>query len=265
MTALAQAPFRVVSFGDLAGEVWGTVVEAGEAAIVFGMPEGTSSAFGADAVRLTPNGTSWRLEGDGFELLVTPARSPGAEGSEPSSRSEPSSGNEPSSGDGPASGNGDELCHVTGTISAAGTERSVQCVGTRRAGEDLGPGRLDSVRGVSGWFDADRAVTLLAFRPVASAGQEDDVVAATVFEPEGWIAVDDPRLSTTYLPGNRPARASLELWIGSGDEQYPRRAAAEAIGEGGGVDGNGLRLEVTPLQFHTGGLDGTGVYLLVRF
>ncbi len=124
--------------------------------------------------------------------------------------------------------------------------------------------KLESVRGLSGWFGADQGLTLLALRPAGRRGQEDDLIAATVFDPEGWMAVDDPRISTTYRAGDRPARASLELWIGDGDEQFPRRAAAEATGDGAELEHNGLRLQVTPLRCHTLGLDGAGVYLLAH-
>ena len=244
MTASAPSPFRIVSFGDLGGNVWGTAIQAGEPAIVFATPDGTGSASGTDAVRLTQDGRSWRVAGAGFELLVTPAAEDGEQ--------------DPSE-------NRDELCEVTGTLSVAGAERSVQCVGTRSSGDRLDLGRLDSVRGVSGWFDSGRGVALLSFRPLPSAGQESDLVGATVFEPEGRVVVDDPRLSTTYRSGGRPSRANLELWIGDGEEQYPRRAAAEARGDGAGVDGDRVRLQVTPLRCHTGGRDGAGVYVLARF
>jgi hypothetical protein len=248
MTASAPSPFRVVSFGDLGGDVWGTAIDAGDPAIVFGTPDGTGSASGADAVRLTPEGRSWRLAGEGFELLVTPA----GDGTGQAGEEE-------------RGGAGDELCEVAGTLSVAGAERSVQCVGTRSIGDGLDLRRLDSVRGLSGWFDSDRGLALLSFRPHRSAGQETDLVAATVFEPERWVAVEDPRLSTTYRSGGRPSRASLELWIGAGEEQYPRRVAAEANGDGAGVDGDRVRLQVTPLRCHTSGLDGAGVYSLARF
>jgi hypothetical protein len=153
---------------------------------------------------------------------------------------------------------------VSGTLSVAGSERAVECVGIRNAAAELRIGRVHSLRALSGWFDADHGLTLLALRPVASKGQEGDLVAATLFEPEGWTTVEEPRMSTTYRAGDRPSRASLELWVGEGDEQYPRRAAAEAAGEGASVQRDDLTLLVTPLRCHTRGLDGAGVYLLAR-
>ena len=118
---------------------------------------------------------------------------------------------------------------------------------------------------MTGWFGAHRGLILRALRPRRARGQEQDRIAATLFEPEGRIDVDEPRLSTTYASDDRPARTSLELWIGAGEEQYPRRAAAEALGEGGAAKGDRLSLQVTPLRCHASGLDGAGVYLLARF
>ena len=104
-----------------------------------------------------------------------------------------------------------------------------------------------------------------ALRPQRARGQEEDRIEATLFDPEGEIAVEDPRLSTTLAAGGRPVRTSLELWIGVGEEQYPRRAAGEALGDGGAAQGEHVNLQVTPLRCHTGGHEGAGVYLLARF
>ena len=246
MTATAPSPLRVVSFGDLEGHIWGTAIDAGEPAIVFTTPDGTGRASGIEAVRLLVDGRSWRLAGDGFDLLVTP-----------SGEKQPA-----------ADTDGDMLCQVTGTLSVPGASRSVHCIGTRSSGDGRGLerlGRLDSVRGLSEWFASDRAVAALSFRPQRGAGQDADLVAATMFEPEGPVAVNDPRLSTTYGNGGRPARANLELWIGEGDDEYPRRTAAEARGDAASVGGDRVKLEVTPLRCHSAGSDGAGVYVLARF
>ena len=41
-----------------------------------------------------------------------------------------------------------------------------------------------------------------------------------------------PRLSTTYAESGLPSRTNLELWIGEGDNEFPRRVAGEAAGDG---------------------------------
>lgn len=236
MTASGPPEVRIVCFGDLEGEVWGSLVDLGEPAIVFATPDGVDSAADQGAVALTEDQGSWRLTGEGFDLHVaTTAVHP--QGSWQA-----------------------DLCQVSGTLSVAGNQRTVDCVGIRNT--ELPPKRLESLRGLSGWFDADHGLTMMALRPAGAKGQEGDVVAATVFEPEGWTTVEDPRMSTTYGAGERPSRASLELWVGEGEEQYPRRAAAEALGDGATVQRDGLTLLVTPMRCHARGVDGAGVYLL---
>jgi hypothetical protein len=252
MTTNGPSTLRVVSFGSLDGNVWGAVLDAGRAAIVFGTPDGAASAAGAESMAITDEGSGLKLAGAGFELLVCAAESP----------ADRNRGGAPS-GATPDAVGGDALCRVTGTLTAAGAQRAVQCVGTVSTSAGLGP-RVGSVRGVSGWFATDRGLTLLALRPAGSDDPGSDAIAATLFEPDGWISVDDPRLSTTFHAGDRPSRTSLELWIGDGEEQYPRRAAAEAIGDGAAVSGDGLALRVTPLRCHIGDLDGAGVYVLAR-
>lgn len=231
-----MTPLRVVSFGDLDGEIWGSMLDLGEPVIAFGTPDGVATA--ADAALTEDQDGSWRLAGASIELGIAPA-----------------AGHDPSD---------DALCHVSGTLSVAGQRRSIDCLGIRSNAADRRLPRLESLRGISGWFESDHGVTLLALRPAGGHGQENDLVAATVFEPEGWTPVDDPRVSTTYLAGEHPARVGLELWIGDGDEQYSRRAAAEAAGNAARLERGGLQLQVTPLRCHTQGLDGAGVYLLAQ-
>ncbi len=243
----AATPLRVVTFGDLEGTVWGAAFDAGEPVIAFGTPYGSR----AGAVRLTPESSGWRLAGDGVELLITPA----------GGDSDPKA---PDEADEHAGASIAELCQAAGTLTVAGSERSVQCLGTRSLGDGREPRELDSVRGLSGWFGADRGLALLARRPAGRGDQEADLIAATLFEPDGPVAVADPRLSTTFGAAERPLRASLELWIAEGEQEFPRRAAAQARGEGAVLRSGGAELRVTPLRCQSGGLDGAGVYLLAR-
>jgi hypothetical protein len=244
MTATGPPAFRLISFGDLDGQVWGCALQAGGPLVLVASPEGTVSATGAAAVTVIAEGGGWRVVGPGFALDVVPA---------------------PPDGDGRAPAGGNELCAVSGSLSIASAERSLEAIGTATLGEPLDITRLDSLRAVSGWFEPDDGLTLVALRPSGRKDQESDIVAATLLERDGWTAVDDPRLSTTYRFGGQPAKASLELWIGEGDEQFPRRAAAEASGEPATVESDRVHLAVTPLRCHKGGRDGAGVYLLARF
>jgi hypothetical protein len=242
MTASSESGLRIVSFGDLGGGVWGTAVDAGQPAVVFG--DGSATGAG-EAVELSAGDGHWELTGDCIDLQIGPT--------------------EPA-GDGvavrPAR---DELCRARGRLVLDGAETTVDCPATRSVSRVLDRGELDSIRGIWGWFEDGQALSLLALRPRGGSGQDDDRLTATLFDSEGPIEVDEPRLSTTYTDDGRPSRASLELWVGEGEDQYPRRAAAEAIGSGAGVSATGLSLHVSPLRCHSRGLDGPGVYLLARF
>jgi len=251
MTSAVASSFRALAFGDLDGSLWGGALDAGTPALVFGTPGGTGSASGPSAVDWSSEGRGWRLSGDGFELHVTP----GGEAPTPASEAGTSAG---------VTGF-EELCRVTGVVSVGAVQHAVDCVGTRSVVDGIDVRALDSVRAVSGWFGDDQALALLAFRARKSAGHEADLIAATLFDPDGWIPVQDPRLSTTYTDSGRPARANLELWIGEGENEFPRRAAAEAAGAGAGVKADGLELLVAPLHCHSRGLEGAGVYVLATF
>jgi hypothetical protein len=242
MTAAANSKLRIVSFAALDGSVWGAALDAGRPAVAFGTPDAAGGA--ADAVRFEQRDGEWELSGDDWHLLVSP-------------RYEPAAGY-PRAGD-------DELCQVRGRLVVGGTEVEVDSPAIRNAGADVDLGQLDSIRGVWGWFEDDQAISLVAARPRGTAGQEGDWVAARLFDTEGLIVVDEPRLSTTYTADGLPSRATLELWVGDGEEQYPRRAAGEALGPGAAVSSDALHLQATPLRCHTRGLDGPGVYLLARF
>lgn len=263
MSAVAAPPLRLVAFGDLEGTIWGAAVDAGEPAIVFGTAAASEAVAGAEQIQFLVEGDRWHLTGAGFDLLVSTPEPP-AEVAPPAA-SEQSADAAPPASAAPNGSGGDELCAITGTVTVSGSEQEIDCLGTRSTDPDFERDGLDSLRSVTGWFGPHRGLILRALRPRRGRGQEEDRMAASVFEPEGRIDVDEPRLSTTYASAGRPARTSLELWIGAGDEQYPRRAAAEALGEGGAAKGDRLSLQVTPLRCHASGLDGAGVYLLARF
>jgi hypothetical protein len=260
MSAVAAAPLRLVAFGDLEGTVWGAAVDASEPAIVFGTAAASEAVAGAEHIQFLVEGDRWHLTGPGFDLLVS-APEPLADAAPSASSAAAAPLAEPA----PNGIGGDELCAITGTVTVSGSEQTIDCLGTRSTDPDFERDGLDSLRSVAGWFGPHRGLTLRALRPRRGRGQEEDRIAASLFEPEGRIDVDEPRLSTTYGSADRPARTSLELWIGAGEEQYPRRAAAEALGEGGAAKGDRLSLQVTPLRCHASGLEGAGVYLLARF
>jgi hypothetical protein len=235
MTA-AEPALRVVSFGDLEGQVWAAVFDAGRTTVLAGIGDGRPSA-GPAAISASDTG-EWKLSGDWLQVSVTPPL---------------------------ASGGNSELCHAHGRLALDGTEVEVDCPATRSYARDLERRDVDSVRGLWGWFEDEQALAVLAVRPRGRAPQEAERLTATLFDPEGPLSVEEPRLSTTYDSDGRPTRAGLELWIGEGEEQYPRRAAAEAAGPGASLDADGVTVQARPLRCHSRGLDGPGVYLLARF
>ena len=55
------------------------------------------------------------------------------------------------------------------------------------------------------------------------------------------------------------------LWIGEGDQEFPRRVAGEAAGDGATLQVQDAELRVIPLRCHSRGREGTGVYVLATF
>jgi hypothetical protein len=259
MTATRTAPFRTIAFGDAEGRLWGAAVDAGApglAGLVIGDGSARETVSGS-SLQWTADGRSWELTGDGVALRVEPL------GLEPEDAAGAGSGSEPGS-DGEVSGV-QQLCRVHGAIAIGGAQLAVDCAGTRTQVDGIDPGAVESARGVSGWFGDEAALTLLALRPRGADHHDDDLVAATLFDPDGWVPVADPRLSTTYTAEGDPLRTSLELWIADGENEFPRRAAGEVAGPGAELAAGELQLRVAPLQCHSRGQDGAGVYLLATF
>jgi hypothetical protein len=251
MTTAESSQLRTLTFGDVDGGIWGAAISGGAPVVAFGNAAGATASSGAVESTWRPDGRGWRLTGDGFDLHVEP----GGEDLEQSAAADETE----------AVSGFQELCRVQGTVTLAGSMSEVDCVGTRCVIDGVGAGSVGSARAVSGWFGDDEAFMLLALRATGGVDQEADLVAATLFDPEGWVSVSDPRLSTTYAGSGLPARANLELWIGEGDNEFPRRAAAEASGAGAAAAAEGMELRVIPLRCHSRGREGTGVYVLVNF
>jgi hypothetical protein len=256
MSLVRKAPrsaivVRAVAFGDPDGSVWGAGLDAGVPAVLAAggaEPVATAIAWNAD-------GPEWGLSGDRVSLTVSPSSEP-----EPQAADDAQGDAPPPAGAEPErswSGR-QELCRVTGTVAGA----EIDCVGVRTELTEVRPGELGSVRGFTSWVSAEEAVALLALRPESEAHHDRDLVAATVFDPDGWMSSHDPRLSTTYDGDGNPTRATLELWITRGEREFPRRAAGEAAGPPVTVAGEHATLWVLPLRCHSRGSDGAGVYLL---
>jgi hypothetical protein len=209
----ATLPLRTLAFGDLEGAAWGVAWFPNPS-----LPGFVALGSAQDAVtieaHLDPDdeGAGWRLHGYGVELNVSAA----AEDA------------------GDLRGVPDAVCRVHGGITVETMEHDVDCLG--RLAVHAGTGELDkfeSARDVSAWFDPAHGFSVVALRPRKARGQDADVVSAVALEPDGPVAIEDPRLSTTYAGDGRPLRVGLELWVSADDddeEQYPRRASGETLG-----------------------------------
>jgi hypothetical protein len=160
----------------------------------------------------------------------------------------------------------DQLCRVQGPAVVGGERRALDVLGRRghRAAIDIDA--LDSIREVSAWFGQAEGLGLTALRPTAVKGHDHDLIAASVFDPDGAMNVADPRLSTTYGAAGSPARMGLELWLDQEDseQQYPRRATGEAVGASASWPVGSFQLEVHLLRCRSRGAVGAGAYVLAR-
>ena len=249
MTASTNSAFRSVSFGDLDGDLWAAAIDGELRLLALGTPAGRQHRLGRDSIHWTVSGERWTLSADGLEVAIDPCDRPPA----------------PAGGDGGAGAGLDQLCHVSGRITIDGVEHEIDFQGTRTSRDQgLDLHGLDSLRDVRAWFGAGEGLTLLSLRPRGAADHSRDVATAAVFAPEGWLAVAEPRLSTSYTSDGTPARVGLELWLEDGEEHYPRRAGGEVAGPAFDLQADGLEVRVAPLRCHSHGRQGAGVYLLAR-
>jgi hypothetical protein len=240
-------PPRTLAFGDLDGTAWGVAWFPDPS-----LPGFVALGSGEDAVTiegsLEPDdeGSGWRLHGYGVELNISPA------------------GEDPHD----LRGEFDAVCRVHGGMTVEAVEHDVDCLG--RLAVHAAAGELDkfeSVRDVCAWFDPNHGLSLVAMRPRKARGQESDVLSAVALEPDGPLAIDDPRLSTTYASDGRPLRVGLELWVAVGgdeEEQFPRRASGETLGAA--ATGRLGRFDVLAefVRWDSRFGDGAGVYLLAQ-
>jgi hypothetical protein len=261
------ALLRAVAFGTADGSLWAAAIDNGDPALVVG--HGDAGTGLADGLSLTeqPDG-SWRLDGEGVALTISAVAEPETPPAPAASPADDEPEDEPAAPPLVAAPGPDDpaLCRVTGTVTAGG-EVAVDCLGVRVVAAPPKSAKTApaTVRLVAGWLEDGGSVALIATRARNASHQDDDVVSAAVFDPEQWIAVTDPRLSTTYDGSGVPTRTNLELWVGSGENEFPRRTAGEASGPSGSVAAGGLALQAVPLACHSRGREGAGVYALVSF
>ena len=83
---------------------------------------------------------------------------------------------------------------------------------------------------------------LSAVRPAGAESHADEAHWGALLDADGAeLAIDDPRVSTTYDADGHQRRAGLELWVGEEDD-YPRRGAGQVLC-GSSVELGQLRLD----------------------
>jgi hypothetical protein len=248
LTTAAPGRLRTVAFGTLDGGPWGAAWLAESPIVVLAASAGGPPRRIPGATITGPDqGEDWRLAADGLELDLSGDGEPA-----PIATDEAVVGFE-------------QLCRARGHAVVDGSELTVDCPGLRGAHHDLDLGAYQSIRRVSAWFDSGEGIALLALRPRKAKGHGRDVMRAALLGSDGPAVVADPRLSTTYTADGAPARAGLELWLDDEDsEQYPRRAAGEAVGAPARLSDHDLELRAAFFRWHRRGGEGAGVYLLAQ-
>jgi hypothetical protein len=237
---------RTFAFGDLEGGPWGAgwfPGGPGHGLVLVAAPGAPAQALEADLEDGPDN--IWRITTAAGELVVTPT---GAAAELPGSEASPEGS--------------EEQCMVRGELALETAATSVESSGCR-ARHHTSLDKVDSVREFSAWFGDAEAMALVSVRPRKHKGHEQDAVAAAVIDPEGWPAITDPRLSTTYTAAGDPARVGLELWTDEPDS-FPRRLAGEATAPPGTGAADGWTVSAHLMLCHSRGKDGPGVYLLAR-
>ncbi|MFL5846724.1 MAG: hypothetical protein ACJ762_18735 [Solirubrobacteraceae bacterium] len=153
----------------------------------------------------------------------------------------------------------DHVCRVTGTVDGA----SFSGMGQR--GRSWGAPDWDKMilaRTMGAWFDDEHALTLASIRPAKAKSHADERVSAFLLEGDEALAVEVPRLSTTYDAEERQRAVGLELYVGA-DDEFARRAAGEVVA-GTSLDLGRLRLDCAFFRWRMQGREGVGRYDVLR-
>jgi hypothetical protein len=246
LTDGASPPLRTIAFAELDASLWGAAwTRPGQQPGFVAVGGGERSGATSGSLRASDDDGEWLLQAENLELTISPAAAAVATG---------------------LGAGFDQLCRVRGSANVEGAEREIDCIGRRGGhGDGVKLDKFESIRDVSAWFGEADGLALVALRPRKSRGQDSDLVEVAVLDSQATPPVADPRLSTTYTGSGQPLRASFELWLGGNDdEQYPRRAAGQAVGPGAVSRSGEFIVLAQPFRWHSRGRDGAGVYLLAR-
>jgi len=153
----------------------------------------------------------------------------------------------------------ERLCRVRGT--AAG--RPIDCLGQRgRSWGTADWSRIALTRSLGAWLGEGPSVVYSAVRPADAESHADEARWGALLDADGAVAIDDPRVSTTYDGDGHQRRVGLELWVGEEDD-YPRRGAGQVLC-GSSVELGQLRLDCAFFAWTLDGREGVGRYDVLR-
>jgi hypothetical protein len=150
----------------------------------------------------------------------------------------------------------EQLCEVSGTMSARSKRHDLRCLGRRvHAWGSCDWERLGDYRLLYAAFEARRAITFTSARTKRAGGHGDDLrVAYLVSEDAEPAAFEEVRLSTVFGDDSLPVKAGLELFLPQ--QELPRRMGGSRICGANVPYGGGM----LSLAFLRWSLDGTSAF-----
>ncbi len=131
-----------------------------------------------------------------------------------------------------------------------------------RAPADSEPG-FALERSLAILFDPQLTFALSAGRRQGADGHGEEQLAAVAFrgEPLEPVAIEKPRLSSTYDAESQLTHAGLELWE-SEESEFALRIGGEALAHGELRDPDGALTRVSFIAWHHDGRHGLGSYAI---
>ena len=148
---------------------------------------------------------------------------------------------------------------------AAGSAGAHRVDGLALVRREREAGGLALERSLAILFDAQLALALHASRPRGAGGHGEEQIDAILLrgEPLDRVAIEKPRLSSTYGADGRITHAGLELWE-SEESELPLRIGGEALAAGDLAGPGGVPVAVTFVAWHHDSRHGLGSYTITR-
>jgi hypothetical protein len=157
----------------------------------------------------------------------------------------------------------EQLCRVRGRARLGGRAIALDGVGQRgHAWGEPDWSRLALARSISVWGTDGSGALLTAIRSQKAKTHRDETLGAAVVRAGEAVAVDEPRLSTTYDAHGHQRRAGLELWVRDSDTDAVRVGGIVRCGSS--LDLGRLRLDCAFLAWGWEGQTVVGRYDIVR-